>query len=160
MITSLDDDRQVMVERLNVDVTAVRQRVRELDRRVTALHLLTAADDVRHLPQAIVDAATAATNLHKVTELLGGSGLVDRLAERVAAAGDADARRAMAALVADIDQTRARVRRSTMLTTQAALQLHKQVESVLGPLETSGVYRPAVHIGGVAGGPRLVDTRA
>ena len=122
MTPSTHDHRDV-VDRLRVDLTAVSQRVRELDRRVTALHLLMAADDARHIEQGIIDAAGAATDLHKVTSVLGGSGLVTRLRARVDDVDDADLDAVLADLEDEIDATRRRVLRSSVLTRVASAEL-------------------------------------
>lgn len=154
-------ESEVALDRLRVDLTAVRQRVRELDRRVTALQLLTAADDSRHVEQAIMHAATAATDLHKVAGLLGGIGLVEQLRSRVEAIGDGVAAAALDTLVAEIDLTRRRVTRSSALASAASAQLDRQLALVLGTPETSGEYGGAARRSPSATtGPRLVDRLA
>ena len=153
-------DRTAQAERLAVDLTAVDQRVQELDRRVTALHLLMAADDARHIEQAIIDAAAAATDLHKVTGVLGGSGLVQRLAERVEDLADPVLARRFDQLLDDIDATRRRVARSAVLTRVAASQLDQQLGQVLVPLEQTGMYSSPSQSAPNSSGPRLVDRLA
>lgn len=156
------DAHHADIQRARVDVAAVRQRIRELDRRVTALHLLTAADDSRHIQQAIIDAAGAATDLHKVVSLLGGRGLIDRFEERADTFGDDELGRELTALGQEIDDTRARVARSSTLTSAASAQLERQLGELLGRPETSGEYRAHSAFGAHPGsiGPRLVDRLA
>ena len=159
MINQLDD-QAAQADRLAVDLTAVDQRVQELDRRVTALHLLMAADDARHIEQAIIDAASAATDLHKVTGVLGGSGLVERLAERVEVLADPQLARRFDQLLDAIDSTRRRVARTAVLTRVASAQLDQQLGQVLGPLEQTGMYSRPSQSGPTPSGPRLVDRLA
>ena len=150
-----------IAERLRVDLMALRQRVCQLDRRVTALQLLSAADDGRHIEQAIMDTAAAATDLHKVTELLGGRGMIDRLHERVVSLGDPTFARTLDALVDEIDEIRARVGRSSMLTTAASAQLEQQIALILGRPAVSGEYRSSPNSpAGYGASPRLVDRLA
>ncbi|MDG2111546.1 MAG: hypothetical protein P8N02_02910, partial [Actinomycetota bacterium] len=157
--TALDEG--ATLERLAVDLTAVRQRVRELDRRVTALQLLTAGDDSRHVEQAIMHAATAATDLHKVAGLLGGAGLMDQLRARVEATGDPTLAADLETLAEEIDVTRRRVARSSALASAASGQLDRQLALVLGTSESSGEYSGRRRSTGVAStGPRLVDRLA
>ncbi len=158
----VDPVRAADIQRARVDVAAVRQRIRELDRRVTALHLLTAADDSRHLEQAIMDAASAATDLHKVASLLGGRGLLDQLHQRAVQLGDDVLRADVDALAGEIDATRARVARSSVLTSAVSSQLDRQLTGLFGQVETSGEYRAptAANVRPGSVGPRLVDRLA
>jgi len=160
--TLLGRPAQDLVDRLRVDLTALRQRIRELDRRVTALQLLSAADDGRHIEQAIMDTAAAATDLHKVNELLGGRGLIDRLHERVVALGDLDCAQSLDTLVAEIDDTRARVERSSLLATASSRQLERQIAAILGRPAQSGEYTASPTLPGSDDGasPRIVDRMA
>lgn len=149
--------------RLRVDITALRQQVKELDRRVTALHLLTAADDSRHVEQAIMDAASAASNVHKVSALLGGRGLLDALRERSALLGELDLtiHEEIDALADEIEATQRRVTRSSLLNQTALVHLARQLGDVLGQPEPQTVYTPPnPSISGRNNSPRLIDRMA
>jgi hypothetical protein len=149
--------------RLRVDITALRQQVKELDRRVTALHLLTAADDSRHVEQAIIDAASAASNVHKVSSLLGGRGLLEALRDRSARLGalDLTIHEEIDALADEIEATHRRVTRSSLLNQTALVHLARQLGDVLGQPEPQTVYTPPnPSISGQNNSPRLIDRMA